>query len=92
MGQRPKYLNKDIDWLIFKIGNKWLQLFQFGANFSHLAKVMVQEKKQPEGTLSDPKEITLKNFIKSHQMMLHAKYECFSPYGLSQEDFKRFLS
>ena len=23
--------------------------------------------------------------------MLHAKYECFSPYGLSQEDFKRFL-
>ena len=30
--------------------------------------------------------------IKSHQMMLHAKYECFSPYDLSQEDFKRFLS
>ena len=30
--------------------------------------------------------------IKSHQMMLHAKYECFSPYGLSQEDFKRFPS
>ena len=22
--------------------------------------------------------------------MLHAKYECSSPYGLSQEDFKRF--
>ena len=22
--------------------------------------------------------------------MLHAKYECFSPYDLSQEDFKRF--
>ena len=25
-------------------------------------------------------------------MMLHAKYECFRPYGLSQEDFKRFPS
>ena len=25
-------------------------------------------------------------------MMLHAKYECFSPYALSQEDFKRFTS
>ena len=22
--------------------------------------------------------------------MLHAKYECCSPYGLSQEDFERF--
>ena len=39
----------------------------------------------------DPKEIFL-TFLKSHQMMLHAKYECFSPYGLSQEDFKRFPS
>ena len=92
LGHRPKYLNKDTDWLIFKIGNKWPQLFQFGANFSHLAKVMVQEKKQTEGTLSDPKEIILTIFIKSHQMMLHAKYECFSPYSSSQEDFKRFLS
>ena len=63
MGQRPKYLNKDIDWLIFKIGNKWHQLFQFGANFSHLAKVMVQEKKQPEGTLSDPRD-NFNNFFK----------------------------
>ena len=24
--------------------------------------------------------------------MLHPKYECCSPYGLSQEDFKRFPS
>ena len=24
--------------------------------------------------------------------MLHAKYECSSPYGLSQVDFKRFPS
>ena len=24
--------------------------------------------------------------------MLHAKYECFSPYGLSPEDFKIFPS
>ena len=24
--------------------------------------------------------------------MLHAKYECSGPYGLSQEDFKRFSS
>ena len=24
--------------------------------------------------------------------MLHAKYECCSPYGLSQEDFTRFPS
>ena len=25
-------------------------------------------------------------------MMLHAKYECSSPYGLSKVDFKRFPS
>ena len=25
-------------------------------------------------------------------MMLHAKYECSGPYGLSQVDFKRFPS
>ena len=24
--------------------------------------------------------------------MLHAKYDCSSPYGLSQEDFERFPS
>ena len=24
--------------------------------------------------------------------MLHAKYECFSPYDFSQKDFKRFPS
>ena len=40
----------------------------------------------------DPKEIILTIFIKSHQMMLHVKYECFSPYGFSQEDFNRFPS
>ena len=40
----------------------------------------------------DPKKIILTFFIKGHQMMLHAKYECSSPYGLSQEDFKRFPS
>ena len=25
-------------------------------------------------------------------MILHAKYECSNPYGISQEDFKRFPS
>ena len=40
----------------------------------------------------DPQEIILTFFITSHQMRLHAKYECFSPYGLSQEDFTRFPS
>ena len=37
----------------FKNGSNWLQLFQCGANFSHLAKVVAQEKKiargNPEG-------------------------------------------
>ena len=37
-----------------------------------------------------PKGIILTIFIKGHKMMLHAKYECSSPYGLSQEDFKGF--
>ena len=35
----------------------------------------------------DPKGIILILFIKGHQMMLHAKYECSSLYGLSQVDF-----
>ena len=63
----------------------WHKLFSFGKSDG-------ARKKEPEGILSDPKKIILTIFIKSHQMMLHAKYECFSPYGLSQEDLKRFLS
>ena len=77
--------------MIFKIGNKWLQLFQFGANFSHLVKVIVQEKKQPEGTLSDPKEIILTIFIKSHQMMLHANMNALALIVCHKKILKDFF-
>ena len=40
----------------------------------------------------DPKEIILTTLMKSHHMMLHAKYERFCPYGLSEKDFKRIPS
>ena len=35
----------------------------------------------------DPRGIILTILVKGHTMMLHTKYECSRPYGLSQEDF-----
>ena len=35
----------------------WHKLFSFGANFSHLAKVMAQEKKILVGTLKSAREL-----------------------------------
>ena len=35
----------------------------------------------------DPRGIILTILVKGHPLMLHTKYECSRPYGLSQEDF-----
>ena len=46
---------------------------------------------EPQGGVKfDPRAITWRNLIETHQVKLHAKFGSSRPYGFWQEDFQRF--
>ena len=63
---------------------------RFFKNF--LPYLYVKSEDPQKRTYCHSTAIILSILVESHYMMLHAKYESSSPYGLGQEDFKRFPS
>ena len=56
-----------------------------------LLYLYVKSKTQQHRTNFRSRAIIWSILVEAHWMMLHAKYESSSPYGLGQKDFKNFL-